>query len=153
MRIRPLTDNDLPRANAMILASKSHWGYSPAFITACKDALTVTVDELQRTACVGLFEGETLIGMSTLIAHTSHAELDKLFIDPEHIGKGAGKRLYQWAIHTTKTLGLNTIQIDADPHAADFYAHCGAEHRGFVASTVEPGRELPFFVHTIDEAS
>ncbi|MEL7296579.1 MAG: GNAT family N-acetyltransferase, partial [Pseudomonadota bacterium] len=97
----------------------------------------------------GVFESTRPLAVLQLIREDNAMVLDKLFVEPDALGEGLGRRLYDHALQLTRQEGIARLEIDADPYAADFYAHCGAVQTGMVASTVTPGRQLPFFVHTI----
>lgn len=71
------------------------------------------------------------------------AELDYLFVEPEAIGRGAGKRLWEHAVQTARQWGYRELYIVSDPNAEAFYARMGARRDGEVGSPVQAGRQLP----------
>ena len=149
--LRPLANDDLDSVNPLILRSKAHWGYDAAFIEACRDVLTITSAELINPSmhCWGVFEAARPKAEMQLNREDTAKLLDKLFVEPDALGQGLGRRLYDHALDLTRSEGRHRLEIDAEPYAANFYARCGAVQTGMVASTVTPGRQLPFFVHTI----
>ena len=52
--------------------------------------------------------------------------LDKLFVEPDRIGTGCGKRLWQHAVAKTRELGATVLTLASDPNAAAFYRAMGA---------------------------
>jgi GNAT superfamily N-acetyltransferase len=73
------------------------------------------------------------------------AELEALFVEPDAIGRGYGKKLMQHARKTALAMGCNTVIIQGDPHAEPFYASIGARRIGTRPSASIAGRELPLF--------
>lgn len=127
----------------LCLRSKAVWGYDAAFMAACRPALTVAVaDWRQSDIQVAVDEGK-IVGVAQVMYQGDAAELDKLFVDPDALGGGIGRRLFGWSVETALNRGAKVMTIDADPGAADFYRRLGAVDDGMVASTVVPGRFLP----------
>jgi len=71
------------------------------------------------------------------------ALLTDLFVEPERIGRGYGRRLWVHAVGSARRLGCAMLTVHSDPHAEDFYLAMGAERHGTVPSTVFPDRLLP----------
>jgi N-acetylglutamate synthase-like GNAT family acetyltransferase len=126
------------------LRSKAHWGYDAQFIEDCRADLTITEEDITSLLFYVLDENENTRGFYSLAPwHTDIVELVHLFIDPDFIGKGAGKYLYQHAVETAKQLGYKKIMIKSDPFAESFYQGMGAVRIGNISSSVREGRELP----------
>src|SRR2546421_8444919 len=68
--------------------------------------------------------------------------LHDLFIEPQSIGKGVGKQLWEHCLDTAKAEGYEKFLIESDPFAEDFYIKMGATRIGEITS---PGsnRSLP----------
>lgn len=86
--------------------------------------------------------GETL-GFYGLDEEPPQADLRYLFVAPEAIGQGVGRRLWDHAIETARRAGYARMQVESDPNAEPFYLRMGARRIGEVASSVRPGRMLP----------
>ncbi len=80
---------------------------------------------------------------------TGSSYLDKLFVEPVRLGEGTGKMLYVWACRYAQGSGAKEMVIEADPDAAPFYVHMGAEPTGEAESGSIPGRLLPRLVHKL----
>ena len=70
-------------------------------------------------------------------------------LEPARLGEGTGKMLYVWACRFAQGLGARELVIEADPDAAPFYRHMGAEPAGEAESGSIPGRFLPRLVHRL----
>ena len=144
-KLRKLLAPELAAASTLCLRSKAHWGYDQAFLRKCIPVLTLTEDDLENDAIVAAEHGHNLVGIVHVLQEGPHYYLDKLFVDPERMGTGTGKTLFEWALQTAKTLGAKELLIDADPGAAAFYERMGCIHDGQVASSVFVDRFLPRF--------
>lgn len=77
--------------------------------------------------------------------------MDGLFVEPDAIGRGVGRRLFEHATAAAASLGFGRLTIDADPNAEPFYVAMGATRIGATPSGSIPGRMLPLLAITITE--
>lgn len=150
--IRPAAAEDAPTLSVLALRSKAHWGYDAAFMRACIAEMAITPADLARNPTFVLADGLALLGFATLAAHANGtAELDALFVAPEAIGRGYGRRLFDHAAAQARAMGAHTLLITADPHAEAFYLHVGAVRVGQAPSGSIPGRMLPRLAFALGE--
>jgi N-acetylglutamate synthase-like GNAT family acetyltransferase len=126
--------------------SKANWGYSSAFMAACRKELSVT-QSMIRDERVHVCEADgKLAGFYSLEdLSDSDIELGHLFVDPDFMGIGVGLRLIEHACRTAVELGFDKLFIQGDPNAEGFYQRCGAVRTGERESASIPGRMLPLF--------
>ena len=128
--------------NDLCLRSKAVWGYDADFMAACVDELTLTdADLVTSEIVVAEIDGEAA-GVAQVSIDGADAELDKLYVDPAHIGQGIGRSLFDWAVYRARTRGAKRMVIDADPHAQVVYERMGARLIGASPSGSIPGRML-----------
>jgi GNAT superfamily N-acetyltransferase len=147
--LRPARPEECAALSELARRSKALWGYSPEFMANCAAELTVTA------ACLPhLFVLETsagVVGFHALRIHEQRideraAELEFLFVDPQHVRRGHGQRLLEHAPqHAREVMGVRKIVIQGDPHADAFYRAAGARRVGERASASIPGRLLPVY--------
>ena len=131
--------------SALTLRSKAHWGYDADFLAACQDDLTLSADDIATSAVYVFDGGDAPSGFYRLVLQDgSLAELDALFVEPAAMGQGVGRRLWRHAVSTAIRLGCSEMVWQSDPQAEGFYLAMGARRVGESASTVMPGRMLPF---------
>ena len=146
LEIRPASPADADALSRLAMRSKAHWGYSQAFMDACREELTYSAQQLDAAGrhFVLAFNGEDLAGFYALEdQRNDRIELGAMFVDPGLIGTGVGRRLMQHAIDHASRLGARWLEIVADPHALAFYQAAGAVQSGECASASIPGRMLP----------
>ena len=150
MRLRPARTADLDALTGICLRSKAHWGYSAAFMEACRDELTMKPRDL-HDAIVHLAEidGRAVSVAQLRIVADGLADLDKLFVAPEAIGKGTGAALFGWAVETARAAGAQRLDCHADPFAEGFYVRRGMIRAGEVPSETWPDRLLPHMSLTL----
>ena len=67
--------------------------------------------------CVGVFDGDTVIGISGLwilykMYVGKHVELDNVCILPQYRGQGIGELLMLWIFNYAKSLGCNSAELN-----------------------------------------
>lgn len=129
------------------MRSKAYWGYDETFLAACRDELSVDAGALADSRqCWRIAEdGDTALGYYGLVLGDGDAELEALFITPEAIGTGLGRRLVEDAQAQARERAVSRIVIQGDPHAEAFYLAVGARKVGRRVSGSIPGRFLPLF--------
>jgi GNAT superfamily N-acetyltransferase len=94
-----------------------------------------------ETVAVLEVEGR-LRGVRRVRRRTELAFLEDLFVDPEIMGRGYGRLLFERAVEIARDWGLRVIEFESDPYAEPFYLRLGAEHVGMSPSSLVPGRSL-----------
>lgn len=112
----------------LVLRSKAYWGYDAEFLAACAPELRIRSCEVagRRIVVAEDVPGGRVLGLASLEGAAPVARLGLLFVEPEAIGRGVGRRLYRDALGRAAGLGFRRLVIDADAHAAGFYRAMGA---------------------------
>lgn len=123
--IRPATPSEAAELTALVIRSKSYWGYSSEFLAQAAPELTISEEEIaEGKASVAELDGRP-VGIYVLdLAHPP--ELVALFVEPEFIGKRLGHALLRHAIDRARSAGIESVLIESDPNAEAFYRAHGA---------------------------
>lgn len=148
-RLRPARGDELADLSALCLRSKAYWGYDAEFMAACIEELTLSEQDFANDPIAVLEDSNGIGGVAHVCVDAEACYLDKLFIDPDRIGRGYGRKLYLWALDAARALGARELVIEADPDAAPFYQRMGSLRTGEILSGSIAGRVLPRFVHTL----
>jgi GNAT superfamily N-acetyltransferase len=143
--IRAARADEAAALTDLAMRSKAYWGYEASFLARCRALLEVKTAALSaQPHFVAECRGRRLgfYGFETL---PDGVGLDYLFVEPDCVGQGVGRALWQHALAVAARLGHPTLTVVADPNAAGFYRRMGAEPAGGQASELEPGRILPVF--------
>lgn len=148
--IRPARTEEADALHALTGRSALHWGYEPEFLDWEPEAIAVTPAFLATSVTYVLEEAGRISGYYALVGSPPIISLDKLFIEPELIGTGRGKLLWQHAAATARSLGATELTLAADPNAAPFYAAMGATWEGEETTTRE-GWNLQMFRYRLTD--
>lgn len=127
------------------------WGYEPEFLEWEPEAIAVTPEFLAKATVYVLEDENRILGYYALTGEPSELYLDKLFVEPDRIGTGCGKRLWRHAVIAARDLGATELLIAADPNAAPFYRAMGAVQER-EETTTRPGWNLQFLRYTFPKA-
>lgn len=148
VRVREARAEEAGALTDLALRSKAHWGYDAVFLAACREELTmVSWDLARRRARVAEADGR-LLGFTTLEGKPPEGVLGMMFVEPEAIGRGIGRLLFEHTVAEARRLGFSSFTIDADPYAEAFYLAMGAVRIGSTPSGSVPGRKLPLLEFT-----
>ncbi len=147
--VRPAAPGDAGLLSELAMRSKAHWGYSAAFMEACRAELELSPQQINdgkftaELAC----NGEHVTGFFAVEQLSREEfELAALFVEPAWIGRGAGRTLMQRVFEIVRANGGARLVIQGDPHAERFYLAAGCRRAGERESGSVPGRMLPLFV-------
>jgi GNAT superfamily N-acetyltransferase len=84
-----------------------------------------------------------VLGFYSLDGEPPEGELGTMWVEPDAIGTGVGRRLWQHAMEAAHIAGFMVLRIEAEPFAEGFYLAMGAERVGETPSGSIPGRVLP----------
>ena len=112
--------------NELTRRSVLSWGYELEFLNWEPEAIRVTSEFIANSPVFVLEDADRIVGYYGLLGEPPEMALDKLFVDPDRIGTGCGKRLWHHAVATARELGACVLTLASDPNAAPFYAAMGA---------------------------
>jgi GNAT superfamily N-acetyltransferase len=139
--IRTATASDLAALRDVAYRSKAFWGYDQAFMDAVESSLAPDEHELAEGVSV-ISHGGVITGFYAFKTIEGSFFLHSLFVVPEKIGCGVGKRLWQHAVDFARRTAHGHFMIESDPNAEEFYLHLGARRVGETVSEAS-GRTLP----------
>ncbi len=144
MTIRHAEPEEAARLTEIAIAAKRYWGYPESWLEAWRAGLTITSEFIVRHEVFVAIEDDQPVGFYTLVISEVSTELDHLWVLPEWIGKGIGRRLLNHALDRASAIGARQIEIVSDPNAEGFYRKAGANQIGEFVSTIEgQERKLP----------
>jgi N-acetylglutamate synthase-like GNAT family acetyltransferase len=132
LQIRRAVPDESDELSALAHAAKRHWNYPDEWIAHWQNDLTITRDFiLHHEVFVAVMDRE-IAGCCALVVSQGLAELEHMWIDPKHMGKGVGRALFEHVEARAKEVGAPMLELSADPHAEKFYERMGAKRVGDV---------------------
>lgn len=109
-----------------------------------REQLTITPEFIATNDTFAAVADRQITGFHALHETAGTLRLEHLWIVPEQIGKGIGRRLFAHAVARASARGAASLTIEADPNTEAFYRHMGAQRIGAVTSEIDGHkRELP----------
>jgi GNAT superfamily N-acetyltransferase len=128
VHIRPPRPDEGERLRQIAFAAKSYWGYD--------------LDRVREWAAIGDFSPDCLsqkdiyvadvagraVGWAAATAKGEVCWLDDVWIEPEWMRKGIGRRLFEHAARRGRQLGAKSMEWEAERHALGFYEKMGGRY-------------------------
>jgi GNAT superfamily N-acetyltransferase len=99
----------------LALRPKGYWGYDHAFLDACRAELTLAPEDVKAQRVTVADRDGRVVGFYALAGAPPEGTLEDLFVEPDHIGSGVGRALWEHAIDAARALGFARITLEADP--------------------------------------
>jgi GNAT superfamily N-acetyltransferase len=142
--LRRAQTSEADQLTSIAFAAKRYWGYPDRWIDLWRDQLTIAAEYIVASQIFVACLDQAIVGFYALVDHGSIWTLDHLWVQPNSIGHGVGRRLLQHAIDFAREHGAIAIEIEADPNAESFYQHMGARRVSVNRSEIDgQARELP----------
>ena len=143
MEIKKAVIKDTQELTELTMRSKSYWGYSQQQMQAWEGDLTVSENEITHEEVYKLVHEEKIIGYYSFYKkNDAELKLERVFVDPQFIRCGLGKRLIIDFFKRVEKTKFERIIVDADPNAEKFYSRLGFKVVGKLESSIE-NRYLP----------
>jgi GNAT superfamily N-acetyltransferase len=143
--IREALPHQATDLSCIALKAKGHWGYSGEQLDLWRrEFLTVSPEYIKANRVwVASVDERQLVGFAAIEQSGGEAILDHLWVLPEYIGRGVGKRLFLHA-----AAAIPKFVFTSDPHADGFYHKLGAQKIGDHYSVLQ-GKMLTKFSYTV----
>lgn len=140
VHIRTAIPPDLDAIEAVLRAAAMVWEQDRPFLEAHPEAIVVPVELVSR----GQVEVAVIAG--SVVGFASHSlidavswEVEDLFVRPELMRRGIGRRLVGEMTRAAEAAGCIRLEVTANPQAAGFYRALGFVDVGMVATAWRPG--------------
>lgn len=128
--------------NKISITSKAYWGYPGEWMEKWHDELLLSDADFDDHIIFKIEDEGIIFGFCVMTEHPDAYEVLHLWILPDFIGKGYGKKLLDHTIKQVVTKNKPII-VEADPNAESFYAKQGFHTFSRRESSFPKGRFLP----------
>jgi GNAT superfamily N-acetyltransferase len=142
-RIRPGLLADLPVLRDLYRrASLSNSG-NVAALLAHPEVLLLTDEGIgEGRTRVATWTRDHVVGFATMLRAGRVLELEDLFVDPDWMRCGVGRRLVRDAVAVAEREHVQRVEVTANPHALAFYENVGFVHDGEVGTRFGAGARM-----------
>jgi GNAT superfamily N-acetyltransferase len=116
------------------------WPEDREALIAEPDAIDLPADQIAEGHVFVLEAAHAVLGFAVVLQRDDGAaELDGLFVEPDHWGRGVGRQLVERAEEMARGRGAVSLNVVANRRALGFYLKCGFEAFGEVQTRFSPG--------------
>jgi GNAT superfamily N-acetyltransferase len=151
LNIRIAKMNESETLSNIAARSESYWGYDSDYMEKFKDIYKVTEEFISKNTTFIIEEYNNIIGFYGVLIENDMASLEYFFIEPEYIGQGYGKLLWNHLVKHSKIIGIKEFIIVTSPQAQEFYIKMGAVTCGEIESLLKKGRIIPKLIYTVEK--
>jgi N-acetylglutamate synthase-like GNAT family acetyltransferase len=135
--IRRATIDDTATLTNIAHDAKRYWGYPEHWIKHWETELTISNSFVNENEVYLFASEDEVLGFYALVVRKDKAELEHLWVAPQHIGTGVGKELFIHAMQRAAGRNVSEVQISADPNAEGFYKKMGAHRIGDIQADMD----------------
>jgi len=141
--IVPAREESLPAINALIARSKAYWTWPAGYLEQALELHRIDADYLRGHHNFEVLDTRNeLVGFFALAASDNNIVLDNLWVSPERIGHGIGRRACEYAFQFARDHGWTEVWVVPDPPAEGFYLRLGFVGTGERMPSRVPGGPL-----------
>lgn len=152
--IRPAKQEEAEILTKISFESKGYWDYPPEYFEIWDNELTINPEYMENNKVFVYELDGCIVGYYSIVELPEDIEvsgikiekgfwLEHMFLQPMHIGKGIGSRMFHHMRKKCKAEGINKLGILADPNSKGFYEKMGCEYLGEFSSTIK-NRTTPY---------
>jgi len=116
---------DAPILTKLAIAAKRHWNYPERWMELWLPQLTFSPEYFQANESWVVEQDGVPIAFSTVQERNGNFWIENMWVLPEYMGQGVGKKLFTYALNLARERGYKSLQLEADPKAVGFYKKMG----------------------------
>ena len=123
--IRRVYPSEADSLTQIALVAKRHCGYPDHWIELWRPQLTFDAEYFEANESWAAEVDGRPVAFYTLLDKDGTVWLENLWVLPEYMGRGIGRRLFHHSLELARQRGFKRFQLEADPSAAGFYEKMG----------------------------
>ena len=127
-----------------------HWPRDPAYLAQAVELMSLDAADLERDEAWILEDGAGAIGFYRLSLAGKAAEIEEFHLEPDRIGKGFGRAMFDHAVSRAGERGVTRLEWSCDEYALGFYLAMGGRVTGSTPSGIEGDEALTEMALQID---
>jgi GNAT superfamily N-acetyltransferase len=135
---------------ALIARSMGHWPRDAAYLAQAVDLMSLDANDLEHDEAWILEDEGGAIGFYRLSLAGNSAEIEELHLEPDRIGHGFGRMLFEHAVGRARERGVTRLEWSCDEYALGFYLAMGGQVTGNTPSGIAGDEPLTEMALRID---
>ncbi len=141
--IRSVEKSEIQFISDLAIRSKGYWGYSSDFLEQCRPRIRIDQEYFNAWPVKVFIEDNIIKGFYSLKVVKGENRLDNLWVEPDFIKQGIGKKLFLHAKEQAKEMGWVYFCLAGEEKAVNFYEKMGCKRIGNVQSKLREDLFLP----------
>lgn len=124
-QIRRALPADAETLSRIAIAAKRHWQYPERWMDLWLPQLTFAPEYFEIHESWVVEQERLPVAFSTLEERDDAFWVENMWVMPEYMGMGMGRKLFLHAVELARQRGFNYLQLEAEPNAVGFYEKMG----------------------------
>lgn len=124
-QIRRALPADAETLSRIAIAAKRHWQYPERWMDLWLPQLTFAPEYFEVHESWVVEQEGLPVAFSTLEERDDAFWVENMWVMPEYMGMGMGRKLFLHAVELARQRGFNYLQLEAEPNAVGFYEKMG----------------------------
>jgi GNAT superfamily N-acetyltransferase len=139
----PAREACLDGINALIGRSKAYWDWPAGYLEQALVLQRIDAEYLRGSHSFQILDGQNeLVGFFAVAAGNNRIVLDNLWVTPERIGQGIGRKACEHVFQLARDHKWTALWVVPDPPAEGFYQRLGFVDTGERRPSRVPGGPL-----------
>ncbi len=154
--IRPAKQNEANILTKISFLSKGYWNYPQEYFEIWNNELTINPGYIEKNDVYVYENGGAVVGYYSIVELSEDIDisgikigkgfwLEHMFIEPLHIGKGIGSKMFHHLRKLCGEEGIIELGILSDPKSKGFYEKMGCQYVKELPSTIK-NRTTPYLM-------
>lgn len=150
MEITAAAEADIEELRSIAHGAEAHWGYGREFMEKFDRVFNITPGFLVDHAVHVGRSGGKITAFWGIKGHGPEAELEYLYVSPQHLGGGIGKCMWMDLVEWCSENRVEELTFVTSEQAVGFYEKMGARRCGEAVSGID-GRMIPRLVYQVSK--
>ena len=142
INIRRVLPGEADILSQIAFSAKAHWGYPQLWMETWRSQLTFSPRYFEDGESWVAEINNTPIAFYTVLEKNDGAWIENLWVLPDYMGMGTGKKLFLHAVSRSRQRGYLVLQLEADPNAVGFYEKMGMVKVGESSHPIEDQQRI-----------
>jgi GNAT superfamily N-acetyltransferase len=140
--LRRALPSEADAARQLIGRSMAVWDKPAGHLHEAIGLMSLSAADIERDEAWVLDDGERMVGFLRISLAGREAEIEELHLEPEWIGRGLGRRLFEHGVERARARDARRLIWSTDRYALGFYLAMGGVITGSEPSGIEGDEPL-----------